>query len=344
MQRPVMHPQYLDDLDSEPKRAPRFARIKRLLRLGGRILLTEMFFWRSSAGVKIEDAPPFVRFVRGLLYRLAFVPIFVVIVVAAIVYSSTHPPVSYSRLDPGAQNMYFNPIDITSADGVKLNAWVVPVIDARKILEQREGALRSKKPGVVLVHDYAANREQMLPLVRPLHDAGIVVMLVGLRGTGSGLLVGQTFGFNESQDVNAAIEALRKQPMVDAGRIAVLGTGSGATAAVLAAQRDPAIRAMVLHNAIRTADELVDRLGPSELWLKWLNPLCKWTFELSYRVDVNELSNEHFAKAIEGRQVLVFKSPTGSLGTLSRKNIDQATAFLADRLSAEPKVAELPKN
>src|SRR5438874_1996911 len=174
MERPIMHPQFLSDTETETqtKTKLRFRHIKRAARAVWRLLRSELFFWRSTSGVRIEDAAPIVRFVRGLLYRMAFVPIIVVLIV--------------------------------------------------------------------------------------------VVMVVGLRGSRGGEVVGCTFGFNESQDVTAAIEKLRKEPMVDGNRVGVLGTGSGATAALLAAQRDGRIRAMVLHNPIRTSEELVDRLGPSE--------------------------------------------------------------------------------
>jgi len=346
MQRPVMHPQYLSESESEkPAGRKKFVHVRRAFKMATRVLLTELFFWRSSGQIKIEDAPPLVRFLRGVLYRMAFVPIFVVLVVIAIVYSTTHPPTTSARLDPGAQGIYFDPVEFTASDGVKLSGWVVPVVDARKVLQQREMALVKKQPGVVLVHDYAANREQMLPLVRPLHEAGIIVMVVSLRGSAN-QFVGQTFGFNESLDVSAAIETLRKQPMIDPDRIGLLGTGSGATAALLASQRDPAsVRAMVLHNPIQTAEEVVDRLGPSELWLKWLDPLCKWTFELSYKVDVNDLSTDHLAKALEGKSVMTLRTTSANAaGTLSRRSIQQVTAYLADKLAPGAKVAELPKN
>ena len=85
----------------------------------------------------------------------------------------------------------------------------------------------------------------MLPLVTPLHQAGYIVFVLGLRGSNLGSTYGSTFGLSESNDVKAAVDLLRKTPFVDTKRIAVLGLGTGATASLLAVQKDPGIAAMV---------------------------------------------------------------------------------------------------
>jgi dienelactone hydrolase len=88
----------------------------------------------------------------------------------------------------------------------------------------------------------------MLPLVRPLHDAGFVVMVVALRGCGASAPAGETFGLLESNDVKAAVAVLRKRPFVDPNRIAIVGVGAGANACVLAASEDAGIKALVLDH------------------------------------------------------------------------------------------------
>src|SRR5437868_5549591 len=109
MERPIMHPQFLSDteIETQTKTTLRFRHIKRAARAVWRLLRSELFFWRSTSGVRIEDAAPIVRFVRGLLYRMAFVPIIVVLIVVAMVYTTTHPPAVSVRLDPGSQGIYF---------------------------------------------------------------------------------------------------------------------------------------------------------------------------------------------------------------------------------------------
>ena len=68
-------------------------------------------------------------------------------------------------------------------DGTRLEAWLVPVIDAKRVIAEKEAVIRRKSPAAVLVHDFGATREQMLSLVHPLHDAGFVVLVLSLRGS-----------------------------------------------------------------------------------------------------------------------------------------------------------------
>ena len=51
------------------------------------------------------------------------------------------------RLDPSAQGIYFDKVDFASADGVQLQAWVVPVIDAKKVLAEKEASRFGGGPG-----------------------------------------------------------------------------------------------------------------------------------------------------------------------------------------------------
>ena len=57
--------------------------------------------------------------------------------------------------------------------------------------------------------------EQLLPLVRPLHEAGFVILMLNVRGVGTATAAAQTFGLKESRDVLAAVEMLRRRPFVN---------------------------------------------------------------------------------------------------------------------------------
>src|SRR4051812_17173665 len=104
MERPMMHPSFLDEADSsagETKAPRKRIRIVRpVLRFVGRVLFGDAFSLGRRRDVTIEGVPFLTRVFRGLLYRLAFVPIFVVAVVAAIVFAGTHPPTSAVHADP----------------------------------------------------------------------------------------------------------------------------------------------------------------------------------------------------------------------------------------------------
>jgi hypothetical protein len=228
--------------------------------------------------------------IRGMLYRLMFLPILVTLIASLLVYLATHPRTFAGQLDPLSVGVYYDPVTVVAADGVRSEAWLAPAIDARKVVSDRDKALHARSPGVVLIHDRGQTARQMLPLVRPLHEAGYVVLVVGVRGSGTADAVGQTYGINESLDVRAALDMLRRRPYVDPQRVAVIGVGSGATAALLARDEDPTITGLVL------IDLPVDPMVPvtrtmtyNSPALRWLAPICRWTFEVAYQVDLSDL-------------------------------------------------------
>src|SRR5258705_296311 len=74
----------------------------------------------------------------------------------------------------------------------------------------------------------------------------------------------QTFGLDEAMDVNAAVEYLRHRPFVDPNRIGVLGVGTGANAAMIAANRDPRIAALCLSDPLASpSDAIIRYIGPN---------------------------------------------------------------------------------
>jgi pimeloyl-ACP methyl ester carboxylesterase len=188
------------------------------------------------------------------------------------------------------------------------------------------------------VHDFGQPPQTMLPLFEPLHQDGLVVIAMGLRGcTSSTLQVsGQTFGLHESLDVKAACELLRDQPFVDGSRIAIVGVGSGATAAVLAAKNDLQIRATVLIDPPGSADDVLrEHVGPNKPMLKWMQPLCKWTFQLGYRVDAAEMEIDRFPEVTKFRPSLTIQSAGEGKFLSKPSTIETVRTFMSDNLRLE---------
>ena len=342
MQRPVMQPVFrAEDLAPIKKKTPKWK-----LFLKNTILAFIKKFIKSllSSPVKVSarrgetgyQAPFAVRVVRGLAYRALFLPILLVLSTATLVFTGTHPSVAYSAVDPNSYGIYSEAVAFEAEDGTDLEGWIAPVIDAKAIIEKKERALRTKHPAVILVHDFGQPPQTMLPLFPPLHEDGMVVMAMGLRGcTASSLqTAGQTFGLHEALDVKAAIEVLRTAPFVDGSRIAIVGVGSGATAAVLAARADPLIKATVLIDPVNDANEVLRKhIGPERPMLRWMQPLCKLTFEMGYRVDAEDMQLERFPEVTKTRPSLVLSSNGQGTPFLSHpKTIDQVRVFLCDKL------------
>lgn len=349
MERPILNPMLADpEAPSSPREGNwKWMVAKAWLRNAGRMLWRILSYnplKNAALRVKIEDGSFWQRAIRGAMYRMTFVPLLAAMSAVALVYSATHPPVVPTTMDPSASQIYYDPVTLLGEDGARLEGWLVPVIDAKQVLTQKEQSLRTRRPAVVLLHDHGRNRQQMLPLVQPLHEAGFVVLAMTLRGRGTSDARGATYGIREAGDVKAAIEMLRRRPYVDGTKIALVGIGTGANAAIIAASRDQNIAAVAAINPVESVDQLlVESLGPKQAWLRFMNPLCRWAFELAYQADLEDLSLKRHERLFETRPVMIERE--GNVTELGLRHAEKITFFLDDELynGGPSKVVSTPR-
>jgi pimeloyl-ACP methyl ester carboxylesterase len=100
-------------------------------------------------------------------------------------------------------------------------------------------------PALAILHGWGGNAEMMLPLAKPLHEAGYALLFFDARSHGSS--DGDNFASlpRFAEDLEHAADWLRSQAEVDASRIAVVGHSVGAGAALLLASRRQDLRAVV---------------------------------------------------------------------------------------------------
>ena len=327
MQRPVMDPTFVKDLPSKTRRRfPVWQWIKRAMRWTGHSLLSNPLAVKKPGEEEVKRTSLIKIGIRMAVFWIIFAPVATGLTSLVLVWRGTHPAPAPLVADPNSQGCYFEPVSFASADGTQLSGWLIPVIDAHRVLIDRDRLLRSRQPAIVLVHDYAQTPQQMLPLVKPLHDEGLVVFDVALRGAGASHSAAETFGINESKDVAAAVSLLRQFPFVDPARIAVVGIGTGANASLMAASRDSAISALVIANPVHTADDVITvRIAPHKASLRWMEPLCRRVFELLYSVDSKEIDYDRYASTMKSRPTLLFSGDSFVLheGT----SIDQVRVF-----------------
>jgi len=176
--------------------------------------------------------------------------------------------------------------------------------------------------------------------VRPLHDAGFVVLVPAFRGCSTSESAGQTFGLHESLDVKACIDLLRKRNFVDPDRISIIGIGSGANAAMMASQRDQRVLAMILENPNNDINDLITAyVAPRQQYLAWVRPMCKWAFEIAYEVDAEELNVSRDAMKKRQRTVLMLNSASSDTFA-SKEQVEQIKHFLT--LRSEEKLLKQP--
>ena len=308
----------------------------------GRIVGRVMFS-RPLGRRRDPDAqqPILSRLVRACAYRALFVPIFLALWAVALVYRGTHPVRFGSDKLPAVPGVFYETLEFNStADTTPLMAWFVPVIDAQRVLELKNKVLKEKQPAVVLVHDFNKTPSQMVPLIAPLHARGFVVAVVGLRGAGRNGAGAQTFGLNESGDVRATLAQLRQHTSVDTSRIAIVGVGTGANAAVIAAAEEKGgVKALVLVNPYETTDQVIaDRIGPKRPGLEWMQQASKWAFEMGYHVDADDLHLSRFKDLLDSPTTNVVAADPGA--ELTADSVAGITDFCVKRLTpAKPEVA-----
>jgi pimeloyl-ACP methyl ester carboxylesterase len=336
MTRPSLNPMFMEDAKPAPVKVPRWKKVLRVFGRALKLLFTDVFAkFRGQKQEELRDEAtnPVTRFIRGLMYRLMIVPVLVVVLITFLVLAGTHPKLTPAVTDPASQGVHYDPVDLVSGDNTKLEGWLVPVLDARRVIREKENMLHKRYPAMVLVHDYGMSRQQVLPLVNPLHDAGYVTLSINLRGHGPSSGTGSTFGINEAQDVKAAVELLRRRRYVDPDAIGVIGIGTGATAALLAAKEDPRLRVLVLDHPTRDFEELLEtKLAPRQEWLQFVKPLCKYAFELAYKVDAEEVNLNRFLDVLKTRHAFVLDDETETVSCTKPVRTRQVVDFLKKHL------------
>ena len=131
------------------------------------------------------------------------------------------------------------------AQGKTLFAWFVPVPS------------QTPSPAVVVMHGWGANASLMLPALAPLHAAGFAVLLLDARCHGQSDGAPFTSLPRFAEDIEAGLDWLRQQALIDAGRLSVMGHSVGAGAALLCATRRADVRAVVSLSAFAHPREIM---------------------------------------------------------------------------------------
>ena len=124
--------------------------------------------------------------------------------------------------------------------------------------------------------------------------------------------------------MKAAVEMLRRRAFVDPAKIAIIGIGTGANAALIAGRNDPAIAALVLSAPLDSFDHaFATRTGSDRGWMKQLRPMFRWTFQTMYGVDASELDLNNFTPLMQTRHVLMTDGRQGLLQPSSMRAVQK---------------------
>jgi len=146
---------------------------------------------------------------------------------------------------PSEAGLRYEEINIITAEGLKLNSWLIKTPSP-------------VKGTVVYLHGVADCKIDGIRLSKLLHDRHYNVFLYDARR--HGLSDGKycTYGYFEKQDVSRVIDYLESRTDLDLGKIALFGTSMGAAVGIQAAAVDKRISAVVAENSFATLRTIFD--------------------------------------------------------------------------------------
>lgn len=175
-------------------------------------------------------------------------------------------PRRVERGSPEDYDLAYEEIWIPTVADKQLFSWWLPVAGSDS--------------SMIILHGWGGNAELMLPLVDPLHRAGLNILLLDARNHGRSDSAGFSSMPRFAEDADAAIDWLKTHKKESAGRLALLGHSVGAAAMLLAASRRNDISAVISIAAFAHPDSMMrcylDRFWMPEIFKSWVLRYVEW--------------------------------------------------------------------
>jgi len=137
---------------------------------------------------------------------------------AWVLIRSVNIPRPHGHGNPSTVGMPFREAIIPSTGSIQLGAWFCPKKSAATV--------------VIQFHGYASEKSAALAEARQFYDLGCAVLLVDFRGSGKSSETCTTIGYDEAEDVAAAVAYVREQ--WPGTRVVLFGQSMGAAAVLRA--------------------------------------------------------------------------------------------------------------
>lgn len=152
----------------------------------------------------------------------------------AMEYTALHPRHWSIGPPPSTRGWAYRDISFKDNAGLTLRGWWIP---------------GSRHQTVIMVHGWTSSRQEPMGRSDYLHAAGYNLLLFDLRGHGQSDGNYTTIGWQEPDDVRAAVTFARS---VDPGPIALLGYSMGASTVIEEAAQDPRVSAVIEDSGFDT--------------------------------------------------------------------------------------------
>ncbi|MEM7725162.1 MAG: alpha/beta fold hydrolase [Cyanobacteria bacterium P01_A01_bin.45] len=149
-------------------------------------------------------------------------------------------------------------ISFQTDDGVEISGWWIP---APKFSSDSQIL---QNPTLIVLHSLGGTRQDFLNFYLPIWQKGFNLTLIDMRGHGNSGGKYFTYGFHERKDISKLIDYLQDKKQVNNQKIAIMGISAGGTVAILSANYDKRIQALVSIAAFADLDQTITKQVP---WL-----------------------------------------------------------------------------
>ncbi len=241
---------------------------------------------------------------------ILYVSIFTVSFIGISLWSAwlvTHPAHILSGLTPKNFNLPFEEIALTTKDGISIAGWFLPSRQAGIPSFASSLSLRATEgkpaPAIILLHGYPAEKGDMLSIANSLHP-DFNILLIDFRYFGKSGGSFTTLGTKERLDLEAAIDFLEMRGFKKVG---VLGFSLGGAVAILQAEQDPRIAAVVSYASFADLT-LLGKDIHFPIIREALVPLLKFWAKLFWGIDT-ALSPEKAAQNMQTPILIIHTKP-----------------------------------
>ncbi len=190
----------------------------------------------------------------------------------AMIHLGFRVPRNLEKTDPGKLGLAFQTISIPTVSQKRLFGWLLPVPGATTTM--------------VILHGWGGNAEQMLPMAIPFHQAGMNILLVDARNHGHSDQDGFSSLPRFAEDLEKAIEWLKRTYPEYSRKIALLGHSVGGGAVLLTASRRSDIDAVISISAFAhpkwMMQRFLKRLHIPDVLITFIIRYVEWVIGYSY--------------------------------------------------------------
>ena len=231
-------------------------------------------------------------FIKALSYLI----IIIFVLSFLLVYTSSHPPRYPLHVPPSDFGLKFERVQFVTTDGLTITGWFVPSSVAEK-----------KSPAIIICHGLGANKSDFTGMAKPLSERGFHVLLFDFRAHGESKGSRSSFAYEEGEDIRAAIDHLKGRKEVDAEKIGIYGFSMGGAAAIMAADENNEIKAIVADSSYTSLKDQGLRLlesayGP--IMKPLIHPML-WVYRLYFNITPEEVSPLNSISGISPRPVFI---------------------------------------